>query len=272
MSVLDGKVIDASALNNKTVILAIFDALPWREYIIETHITALQNKLNDYLDFIEGDQISQHYTQDQYEQVVIRLIAKYNFNDKALYYLNMAKDAVGKAGYFFEWQFHPLSEKDLEGYMDLTDSGPRLRKKDLDKLEKDKNIKLPEDYRNFLLQNNGGITQTEVEFFLDEDRYMRKTEPGCGIDIQYFYSLDKIRETYEKMVSEESIAPSFIPIACDSYGDQILLQSQNEPEKGVFFAGCESAAGRNGLWPLVKITDSFTEFLGMLTPFRELVE
>ena len=44
MSVLDGKVIDASALNNKTVILAIFDALPWREYIIETHITALQNK------------------------------------------------------------------------------------------------------------------------------------------------------------------------------------------------------------------------------------
>ena len=162
MSVLDGKVIDASALNNKTVILAIFDALPWREYIIETHITALQN--------------------------------------------------------------------------------------------------------------NGGITRTEVEFFLDEDRYMRKTEPGCGIDIQYFYSLDKIRETYEKMVSEESIAPSFIPIACDSYGDQILLQSQNEPEKGVFFAGCESAAGRNGLWPLVRITDSFTEFLGMLTPFRELVE
>ena len=101
---------------------------------------------------------------------------------------------------------------------------------------------------------------------------MRKTEPGCGIDIQYFYSLDKIRETYEKMVSEESIAPSFIPIACDSYGDQILLQSQNEREKGVFFAECESAAGRNGLWPMVRITDSFTEFLGMLTPFREVTE
>ena len=65
MSILDGKVVDALALKNRKVILAIFDALPWREYIIETHITALQNKLNDYLDFIEGDQISQHYTQDQ---------------------------------------------------------------------------------------------------------------------------------------------------------------------------------------------------------------
>ena len=62
MSILDGKVVDALALNNKKVILAIFDPLPWREYIIETHISALQNKLNDYLDFIEDDQISQRYT------------------------------------------------------------------------------------------------------------------------------------------------------------------------------------------------------------------
>lgn len=36
----------------------------------------------------------------------------------------------------------------------------------------------------------------------------------------------------------------------------------------MFFAGCESAAGRSGLRPLVRITDSFTEFPGMLTPFR----
>lgn len=269
MSILDGKVVDALALNNKKVILAIFDPLPWREYIIETHISALQNKLNDYLDFIEDDQISQRYTRDQYDQVVIRLIAKYNFNDKALYYLNIAKSAIEKAGCVFEWQFHPLSEKDLDGYMDLTDSGPRLSRKDLDKLEKDKHIKLPEDYRKFLLKNNGGITRTEVEFFLDENRYTREAEARCGIDVQYFYSLDRIRETYDKMISEGSITPSFIPIACDSYGDQILLQSQDELEKGVFLADCESRTGENGLWIVIKITDSFTEFLKMLTPFNQ---
>lgn len=266
MSILDGKVVDALALNNKKVILAIFDSLPWREYIIETHITALQNKLNDYLDFIEGDQISQHYARDQYDKIVIRLISKYNFNEKALYYLNIVKSTIEKAGCFFEWKFQPLSEKDLEGYMDLTDAGPRLSRKDLDKLEKDKHIKLPEDYGEFLLQNNGGITRTEVEFFLNENRYTRELETGCGIDVQYFYNLEKIREIYDKMVSEGSINPSFIPIACDSYGDQILLRSQDELEKGVFLADCESRAGENGLWIAMKIADSFTEFLEMLTP------
>ena len=48
MSILDGKVVDALALNNKKVILAIFDPLSWREYIIETHITALQNRFNRF--------------------------------------------------------------------------------------------------------------------------------------------------------------------------------------------------------------------------------
>ena len=197
------------------------------------------------------------------------MISKYNFNEKALYYLNIAKSTIEEAGYFFEWQFQPLSEKELDGYMDLTDSGPRLRRKDLDKLEKDKHIKLPEDYRKFLLKNNGGITQTEVEFFLDENKYTREVETGCGIDVQYFYDLDKIREIYDKMVSEGSISPSFIPIACDSYGDQILIRSQDEPEKGVFWAGCESRAGENGLWITIKIADSFTKFLEILTLFDQ---
>lgn len=40
----------------------------------------------------------------------------------------------------------------------------------------------------------------------------------------------------------------------------------------MFFAGCESAAGRNGLRPLIRITDSFTEFPEMLTPFRDEYE
>ena len=106
MSVTDSKIVDAVTLEKESrrLVLRIFDHLPWDEDFTETHLIALQEKLNDYLDYIVSKQYEEAYSPEKYDKVVIKIIAKYSFSNEGIRCLNVAKNIIVNAGYYLEWE------------------------------------------------------------------------------------------------------------------------------------------------------------------------
>lgn len=106
MSVTDSKIIDALTLEreNRKLVLRIFDHLSWSEDIVDTHLTALQEKINDYLDYMISKQYEEIYSAENYDRIVIKIVAKYPFNDEGVRCINIAKEVIENAGYYLEWE------------------------------------------------------------------------------------------------------------------------------------------------------------------------
>ena len=84
-------------------------------------------------------------------------------------------------------------------------------------------LKFTDDYCEFLLNNNGGMPEEEVEFTFFEYDKLDGVLSQQKSDIHYFYNHEEILETYENLISEKLIHITHLPIACDSFGNEILL-------------------------------------------------
>lgn len=79
-------------------------------------------------------------------------------------------------------------------------------------LEKRYDIKLPAQYRKFLLQYNGG--DTPGTFFKAK---------GIDSDLRYFYGMGDVKVSIDEVQLEEWLEKSFFPIACDSFGNYVVI-------------------------------------------------
>lgn len=139
--------------------------------------------------------------------------------------------------------------------MKLVEVGEKLSSKDIKEMEGELNLSFPKDYKDFLLKTNGGMPEDEFE---------------QGSDIHYFYDDNEIMESYENLVDEELIPDEYLPIACDSFDNQILLCLGKGDNYGtIYFADAESEESEDSGWVLSKVADSFTAFLGMLKPAED---
>ena len=57
MSVLDRNVVDFGHEDDDKVTVCISDHIPWDSEILKAHLEVLQDKVNDYLDYIASGQI-----------------------------------------------------------------------------------------------------------------------------------------------------------------------------------------------------------------------
>ena len=98
MSVEDSKIIDAIATDPKgNIILTISDHLEWDEKL--EHLLVLQNKIIDYLSFIESGQIYIDYPTAKGKNIVINIFAKFIPNEPAKKFLRIAMETIRSAGY-----------------------------------------------------------------------------------------------------------------------------------------------------------------------------
>lgn len=151
--------------------------------------------------------------------------------------------------------------------MKLLEVGEMITEKDIYKIEKKMNLEFPVEYKKFLLRNNGGMPEDEVEFRFAEYNPMTQEKREQGSDIHYFYSIEEITNIYQNLVCEELIHKNYIPIACDSFGNEILLGS-NKDSIGVFFANHEMLNSNDSFWYISKIADTFDDFMNMLRPIE----
>jgi hypothetical protein len=105
MSVMDeGKIDFAGIDKNERLVLTITDHLAWGIEADDVHLLMLQNKINDYLRFIESDEVDEHFSPDKYKGIVIRIIAMYPFSSVCIELFGKAAPIINEAGYALEWE------------------------------------------------------------------------------------------------------------------------------------------------------------------------
>ncbi|MCL2137824.1 MAG: hypothetical protein FWH40_09990 [Coriobacteriia bacterium] len=106
MTIADEDTIDFAGIEKDTgtLVLTIVDHLAWGEEYDGVHLLFLQNKMNTYLQFIEGGQVNDSFPPEAYEKIVIRVIAQYPFSSDCLRLLDLSKQAIVNAGFDLEWE------------------------------------------------------------------------------------------------------------------------------------------------------------------------
>lgn len=147
----------------------------------------------------------------------------------------------------------------------------RITNQDLKNIEKIRSCKLPNNYSGFLLKNNGGKTNWNSfkikNYFLDG-----KSNFGT---VRCFYGIcpdkNSIMHNYDIFSSIDirghRIPLELLPIATDSFGNEICLCVHGEKYETVYFWDHENEApdGQEPWWEnIYLISDNFTEFLNNL--------
>lgn len=137
---------------------------------------------------------------------------------------------------------------------------------DISKFEGNFNVKLPEDYKSFLIENNGGYP-AELLFtpdFVEIDPTV-KAENRQGTDVEKFLSLSEVSFEYEDILNEDYIPNEYVPIACTSFGNLLLIYVSSEKQYGgVYFANHDLYDSNNDCFTISKVANSFSAFINSL--------
>ncbi len=134
--------------------------------------------------------------------------------------------------------------------------------------ERDFNIRLPDDYRAFLLQNNGGRPEEDWCFDFVE---VGRTEV-TGSCVSDFYALDPdevmrwhdLRRARFAQIDSQKLPDGLLIIAVDPGGNYICMSVAEEDYGHVVFANHELEVSETGYHVVSPVADSFTDFLDML--------
>lgn len=110
----------------------------------------------------------------------------------------------------------------------VTSSNENLSLEQIEQFEARNNLKLPEKYKSFLLQWNGGYTEPSL-FRISEEQGASVVNVLNGIGDMYD-NLDKVIDIYEYRLPE-----GFIPIGDDPGGNVICLGTKEPYTETIYF-------------------------------------
>ena len=132
----------------------------------------------------------------------------------------------------------------------------------LNQLEAQGGFTLPDDYRRFMSEFNGGRPEPSGFVFATVDG---KSDSA----VRYFLTLDAREERYtiQEYLDRyrDRIPQKMLPIACDSFGNLVLLDAGAKAAGAVCFWDHEKESMDDTAWDNVAVVaPSFTEFLNAL--------
>jgi hypothetical protein len=121
---------------------------------------------------------------------------------------------------------------------------------------------LPDDYRRFMSEFNGGRPEPSGFVFPTEDG---KSDSA----VRYFLTLDDREERYtiQEFLDRygDRIPQKLLPIACDSFGNLVLLDAGAKSAGAVCVWDLEKESMDEPTWDnIADVASSFTEFLDAL--------
>jgi hypothetical protein len=146
--------------------------------------------------------------------------------------------------------------------MIIADRGPTLAEAAIVELEAAVGARLPDDYRQFLLQMNGGRPRPNVDVDVPG-------LPGTPTDIQVFLGLARPEESERIDMTmswlSERVIGGLMPIARDSGGSVFCLSLRSHDRGAVLFCDLQEVFADFGVEPMVYlVAESFKEFLSRL--------
>jgi len=158
-------------------------------------------------------------------------------------------------------------------HVPVTFLGPKLSESDLEKLEHALSAKLPDDYRSFLLEYNGGCLDERYDYIVTFD-YPGGYNPYSGgdnqSDLMHFFRLTynwfdghDIFELWNS-VYRERMPSHFLPIAEDSCGNVFCLSLGKNDYGWIYFWDHERESPIPDYSNCYKIAESFIGFIDSL--------
>jgi cell wall assembly regulator SMI1 len=152
--------------------------------------------------------------------------------------------------------------------MKFLDVGSQLTNESIARFESELEIELPQDYKRFLLENNGGEPQGNWAFDFFEFNVPDKTSSI----IRYFYKVfdnqthevDDLKSIYKALVGSGQILKKYLPIAEDPFGNIIFLGVDKKNFDNVVFGNAELEDPETGYLVMSIISNNFSEFLNSL--------
>ena len=94
MSVEDRNIVDLIGVEKRTgkVILTIADHLDWQNE--QNHLSALQAKINRYIEFVESGEVLVAFPKAKGRPLVIEIVAKHSFPESADDFLSMIEERL----------------------------------------------------------------------------------------------------------------------------------------------------------------------------------
>lgn len=142
----------------------------------------------------------------------------------------------------------------------IADEYSSLTSDELDHLERQLAIRLPESYRSFLLAHNGG--RPSPDLFLCKD--------GKGSFVQAFLGVhdgphDNFVEYFQVFkVRRKAMPDNIVPVAHDPFGNQVCISVSGKDAGSVYFWDHEREPARPSYRNLHLIAASFADFLSGL--------
>jgi hypothetical protein len=149
----------------------------------------------------------------------------------------------------------------------MNKTGPDLSEEELAAFETEKSLQLPEGYRNFMLRYNGGQPVPKSFNFPE-------SENGSSVGVFYRIKKDGTNSLQFVMQQFEGRMPEdLLPVAGDTFGNQICLGLEGESRGKVFFWDHEMEPLERGEPDYANtrlLANTFDEFLDSLFD-RELL-
>ncbi|MCL9780963.1 hypothetical protein M9194_05895 [Vibrio sp. S4M6] len=107
MSVTQTNVVDIISVldEDNQVILTISDHLEWGS---SEHLLALQDKLNNYVSFIESGELLRSYNDAKERNVVISLVCQYEPDQAAINFLSRVDEFISGLGLKFQYKVQAI--------------------------------------------------------------------------------------------------------------------------------------------------------------------
>lgn len=143
----------------------------------------------------------------------------------------------------------------------IENTGPKITSQDVESIEAELGAALPDSYRRFLLQYNGGSpTPDTVDV------------PGAAsspTDVQVFFGIGRSVESSDlswnlALVGERCVGLHALPIACDSGGNLFCLRCESGIATWVIYCDLDDPA-----CTVYEVASSFDEFVSSLRPFEQ---
>ena len=153
--------------------------------------------------------------------------------------------------------------------MILQESGVKLDISDISEFEAELKIKLPQQYKNFMLQNNGGVPDKKLTFSFIESG----SKSSCSSTIEEFLVIyppceislyNDVKIAYSTLVEENDIPATLFPVALDEFDNIILISISGDDIGKIYFANYEVKDTETGFLVISLIADSFQEFITTL--------
>lgn len=143
----------------------------------------------------------------------------------------------------------------------INDNGPRLTESQVAVLESLIGLPLPDDYRRFLLENNGGSPTPDA---IDVNGIQ-----GSETDVRVFFGINRDIEAHDiewrMHIMSDRIGRRLLPIACDSGNNVFFLSLSGHDRDSVYY---HDFWGPGADDELHLVATSFRSFLEKIMPFE----